>query len=89
MNSIKTFKALSIVANVEQGELIKRLIKENKKMKLELKYRKEINGIAFYCENCGEMFYTKEFNSYPLKKYEHGTWYIDDNEEYDIFCREC
>jgi len=28
MNSVKAYKALSVVANVEQGELIKRLIKE-------------------------------------------------------------
>ena len=28
MNSIKTFKALSVVANVEQGTLIKRLMEE-------------------------------------------------------------
>ena len=30
MNTIKSYKALSIVSNVEQSELIKRLIKKNK-----------------------------------------------------------
>ena len=30
MNSVKAYKALSVVANVEQGALTKRLIKENK-----------------------------------------------------------
>tara|TARA_B110000444_G_C18777950_1_gene565944 strand:+ start:50 stop:349 length:300 start_codon:yes stop_codon:yes gene_type:complete len=29
MNSVRSFKALSVVTNVEQGEMVKRLIKEN------------------------------------------------------------
>ena len=33
MNTIKAYKALSVVANVEQGEMIKRLIKENEELK--------------------------------------------------------
>lgn len=37
MNTIKAYKALSVVANVDQGELIKRLIKENEKLKEEKK----------------------------------------------------
>jgi len=52
MNSIKSYKALSIVANVEQGSLIKRLIKENKEMKQELKNMKEVCGVKFLCDNC-------------------------------------
>ena len=30
MNTIRSYKALAIVSNVDQGEMIKRLIKENK-----------------------------------------------------------
>ncbi len=36
MNSINTYKALTVVANVEQGLLIKRLIEENKKLNKEI-----------------------------------------------------
>tara|TARA_R110000744_G_scaffold9902_3_gene31374 strand:- start:412 stop:675 length:264 start_codon:yes stop_codon:yes gene_type:complete len=32
-SSIQTFKALSVVTNVKQGELIKKLIEENNKLK--------------------------------------------------------
>ena len=32
MNTIRTYKALAIVSNVDQGEMIKRLIKENKEL---------------------------------------------------------
>ena len=41
MNSIKAYKALSIVANVEQGNLIKRLLKENKQLVKLLKEKDE------------------------------------------------
>jgi len=41
MNSVKAYKALSVVANVEQGALIKRLIKENKKLKEDMKIARE------------------------------------------------
>ena len=37
MNTIRDYKALSIVANVEQGEMIKRLMAENKNLKAENK----------------------------------------------------
>lgn len=37
MNTIQTYKALSVVANVEQGEMIKRLIKENSILKFKMK----------------------------------------------------
>jgi len=32
MNTIRSYKALAIVSNVDQGEMIKRLIKENKEL---------------------------------------------------------
>lgn len=32
MNTIRSYKALSIVSNVDQGEMVKRLIKENKEL---------------------------------------------------------
>ena len=32
MNSVKAYKALSVVANVDQGKMVKRLIKENKEL---------------------------------------------------------
>ena len=51
MNSTKTFKALSIVANVEQGELIKRLIKENEHLKKVLS-KKDLNE----CKSCMRWF---------------------------------
>ena len=34
MNTIRSYKALAIVSNVDQGELIKRLIKENKELQI-------------------------------------------------------
>jgi len=47
MNTINTYKALSIVANVEQGNLIKRLIKENEHLKKVLS-KKNLNE----CKSC-------------------------------------
>ena len=41
MNTIKSYKALAIVSNADQGELIKRLIKENKSFKRKEKEREE------------------------------------------------
>ena len=41
MNTIKSYKALAIVSNADQGELIKRLIKENESFKRKEKEREE------------------------------------------------
>tara|TARA_R110000764_G_scaffold236649_4_gene332067 strand:- start:2177 stop:2368 length:192 start_codon:yes stop_codon:yes gene_type:complete len=51
MNSIKSYKAISIVANIEQGLLIKRLIKENKELieknkELKKKHQVMIKGLV-------------------------------------------
>ena len=43
MNSIKAYKALSVVANVEQGALVKRLILENEMIQLRYKEIKKHN----------------------------------------------
>jgi len=95
MNSIKSYKALSVVANVEQGSLIKRLIKENKEMKQELKNMKEVCGVRFYCDTCGDEFYTKKWNDYTLKKWSSGFHYIEEGEDGDYYkneefeCEDC
>jgi hypothetical protein len=41
MDTIKRYKALSIVSNVEQGELIKSLIKENRRLSKKNKEREK------------------------------------------------
>ena len=46
MNTIRSYKALAIVSNVDQGEMIKRLIKENKRL---IKENKELKKITEKC----------------------------------------
>ena len=41
MNSVKAYKALSVVANVDQGKMVKRLIKENKEYQEEIELTNE------------------------------------------------
>ena len=44
MNTIKSYKGLAIVSNTDQGELVKRLIKENKILIKKNKEREEFYG---------------------------------------------
>jgi len=63
MNTIRDYKALSIVANVEQGEMIKRLMAEIKNLKaknknlkdfLVHKYDRLVELDEEICDNCLE-----------------------------------
>ena len=49
MNTIRSYKALAIVSNVDQGEMIKRLIKENKRL---IKENKELQRLKKITEKC-------------------------------------
>ena len=88
--STRTFKALSIVTNVKQGELVKRLIEENEKlkeknkeMKKELGHRRDISGVLFECDVCGNDYYTTHWDDCNLGQYPGGHHYIkfDDGTE--------
>jgi hypothetical protein len=56
MNTIRSYKALAIVSNVDQGEMIKRLIKENKELrrfkKHTEKYIRRLVEICTFLNKC-------------------------------------
>jgi len=71
MNDIKSYKALAIVSNVDQGELVKRLIKDNKRLIKENKEREE-------------SYSTKKDNLLRLREYHIEMKYIYDEEDEDV-----
>ena len=74
MNEIKTYKALAIVSRVDQGELIKRLIKENK-----ILTTKDLKRKKFYKLIKCELLQLKEYHHQMVCV----TDYYSDEEEED------
>ena len=74
MNTVKSYKALAIVSNVEQSELIKRLIKENKILIKKNKEREE-----FYRRRKDNLLLMKEYHTQML----HCADYTSDEDDED------
>lgn len=75
MNQVQKYKALSIVANVAQGDLIKQLIKENKELKemlnvknLHLKSLSE--RFESFMEFMQEYCYDEDYDNWIWEKYQ-------------------
>jgi|TARA_B100000795_G_C22802957_1_gene442947 hypothetical protein len=77
MDTIKRYKALSIVSNVEQGELIKQLIKENKILIKKNKEREEF--YSKFKDIFKKIYYRSEANIF-VTDYEEG----EDNDDWNF-----
>ena len=77
MDTIKRYKALSIVSNVEQGELTKQLIKENKILIKKNKEREEF--YSKFKDIFKKIYYRSEANIF-ITDYEEG----EDNDDWDF-----
>ena len=77
MNTIKSYKALSIVSNVDQSELIKRLIKENKILIKKNKEREE-----FYRRRKDNLLRMREYHSWMKYSCEHLLTFPEDGNDY-------
>ena len=83
MNTIRSYKALTIVSNVEQGEMVKRLIKENKELqRLKEITEKCVPGMIEIYRFLKEMQYISDA---PLNGIDDGSGDFDDYIQYSKF----